>query len=159
MQTSTQHQMSVLAEEMAIAGYNAMRDPATNLPAPWIVLGTAFKVFEAMLEVSKQELKPMFDVANAVTEQKHNEALTFPAKAAGVVSEYEGTQREGENALRSWSYEIARGTAVRAAHCDGAPEYLPKTLDEAKAFVPHEWVLWAIREAVMRTLAAPPSIV
>lgn len=34
---------------MAYAGYNAMRDPKTNLPANWIVLGTACKVFDAML--------------------------------------------------------------------------------------------------------------
>ncbi len=47
-----QTQLSDVSDEMAMAGYNAMRDPATNLPAPWIVLGHAFKVFEAMLEAA-----------------------------------------------------------------------------------------------------------
>ena len=44
-----QTQLSDVTDEMAMAGYNAMRDPATNLPAPWIVLGHAGKVFGAML--------------------------------------------------------------------------------------------------------------
>ena len=42
-----------------MAGYNAMRNPNTNLPADWIVLGTAFKVFEAMLEASNLKLSPV----------------------------------------------------------------------------------------------------
>lgn len=45
----------VVTEEMAMAGYDAMREPQTNSPAPWIVLGTAFKVFEAMLSASSDE--------------------------------------------------------------------------------------------------------
>lgn len=46
-----------VTDEMAMAGYNAMRNPATNLPAPWIVLGTAFNVFAVMLAGSTSELK------------------------------------------------------------------------------------------------------
>ena len=49
---------NIITDEMAMAGYNAMRDPATNLPAPWIVLGTAFKVFEAMMKAAQPESKP-----------------------------------------------------------------------------------------------------
>lgn len=51
-------EQTVVTDEMADAGYDAMRDPATNLPAPWIVLGTAFKVFEAMVKAAPQVSKP-----------------------------------------------------------------------------------------------------
>jgi hypothetical protein len=50
-----QPRIPAVTDEMANAGYDAMRDPKTNLPAPWIVLGTAFKVFEAMLEAAPKD--------------------------------------------------------------------------------------------------------
>lgn len=56
-----------ITEDMAMAGYNAMRDPATNLPAPWVVLGTAFKVFEVMVAAApptpEEETVDLFKVA------------------------------------------------------------------------------------------------
>jgi hypothetical protein len=70
----TSEEQAVITDEMAMAGYDAMRDPSTNLPAPWIVLGTAFKVFEAMLEASKQELTPMPNVPREAESQQVSEA-------------------------------------------------------------------------------------
>lgn len=61
-----QKQVSDVTEEMAIAGYDAMRDPSTNSPAPWIMLGTAFKVFEAMVEAApKMDKEPVTTTALA----------------------------------------------------------------------------------------------
>lgn len=42
-----------ISEAMLDAGYDAMRNPSDNSPAPWIVLGTACKVFEAMVGAAK----------------------------------------------------------------------------------------------------------
>lgn len=56
-----------ITEDMVMAGYNAMRDPATNLPAPWIMFGTAFKVFQAMVAAApvapEQEQHNLFQMA------------------------------------------------------------------------------------------------
>lgn len=51
----SQPKITDITEEMAKAGYDAMRDPKTNLPAPWIVLGTALKVFEAMVKAKEAD--------------------------------------------------------------------------------------------------------
>lgn len=57
-QHTREAQTDELTDEMLYAGYDAMRDPQTNLPAPWIVLGTASKVFDAMRAAAPLSAQP-----------------------------------------------------------------------------------------------------
>lgn len=84
-------------------------------------------------------------------------AADMPAAVRESISEFQIPGERGKSALRLWSYEIARRAAARAAHVAGAPGYLPRTRSAADGFEPHEWVIDALREAVTRTLMAPPG--
>ena len=104
-----QKQMSVVTDEMADAGYDAMRDPKTNLPAPWIVLGTAFKVFEVMLQAAPKELPP---ILGKVPDGYIDDILTCASQFSAALKTNDKDKIKGNS---SWMNELILKGAAEAS--------------------------------------------